>query len=66
MAYETQNGTFEAPHEKGTSEWRVFGVYRTKLIARTVQGKPLAPYGRGAQGDVPFNLLILKRLYRAL
>jgi hypothetical protein len=55
---------FEAPREKGVSEWRSFGIYKDKLVARAVADKPLAKReGRAGYRDLPFNLLLLKRLY---
>lgn len=56
---------FEAPHEKGTSEWRTFGSYRDKLTLRALPRQPLVPRRPAASGRPAdtFNLYILRRLY---
>lgn len=56
---------FEAPREKGSSEWRTFGAYREKLVMRALPREPLVPHRPATPGRPAdtFNLYILRRLY---
>jgi hypothetical protein len=56
---------FETPHEKGSSEWRIFGAYREKVMMRALPRQPLVPQRTKTPGRPAhtFSLYILRRLY---
>jgi hypothetical protein len=51
---------FDAPHEKGSREWRVFARQDVEKAARLLR-KVTARWRPSTDG---FNILILDRLYR--